>query len=95
MNISTRRRIRLGAAAAVVLITAAAALRAQAPSALEQQLRRIYQSNDYAADTFGPAVWFDDGSYGVVDSYEGCASGDFLEGDGHSFRAARAASYNR
>ena len=60
------------AAAAVVLITAVAALRAQAPSALEQQLKRIYQSNDYAAETFGPAVWFDEGStYGVVERANG------------------------
>jgi dipeptidyl-peptidase 4 len=51
---------------------AGAVSRAQQRPALEQELRRIFESNDYAAQTFGPAVWFDDGgSYGVVERADG------------------------
>jgi dipeptidyl-peptidase 4 len=43
-------------------------LRAQLPRSLDLELRRIFQTNDYAPQTFGPAVWFDDrASYGVVE----------------------------
>jgi len=58
-------------AAAVVIVAAAVALRAQAPSALDQELRRIFQSDEYRAESFGPAAWFDDGSYGVVERVDG------------------------
>jgi len=58
-----------------VVITAAAAvgaaLHAQSSPALEQELRRIFQANEYAPESFGPAVWFDDGAtYGVVERAE-------------------------
>jgi dipeptidyl-peptidase-4 len=48
--------------------------RAQSP-ALDRELRRIFQSNDYAAETFGPSMWLEGGrSYGVIErSSEGAA----------------------
>jgi dipeptidyl-peptidase-4 len=50
------------------VIGAGVASHAQQSAALEQELRRIFQSNEYAPQTFGPAVWFDDNaSYGVVE----------------------------
>jgi dipeptidyl-peptidase-4 len=57
--------------AAVLIVTAAVALRAQLPPAFDQELQRIFQSDEYRADSFGPAVWFADGSYGVVERING------------------------
>ena len=57
---------------AVAAVAAGSALRAQQSAALEQELRRDFQTNDYAAQSFGPAVWFDDAaSYGVVERADG------------------------
>ncbi len=39
---------------------------AQLPSALDQELRRIFQTNDYAGETFGPARWLNGGASYVV-----------------------------
>ena len=51
-----------------VVIGAGVASRAQQSAALEQELRRIFQTSEYAPRTFGPAVWFDaNASYGVVE----------------------------
>jgi dipeptidyl-peptidase-4 len=60
-----RAPVRIAIVLAAV-VGAGIASRAQSP-ALEQELRRIFQTNEYAAPTFGPAVWFDGGSYGVVE----------------------------
>ena len=52
---------------ALLLSAALAAPLAQSP-ALDRELRRIFQSSDYATETFGPAVWLEDGrSYGVIE----------------------------
>jgi dipeptidyl-peptidase-4 len=63
-------------AAIVALLVAGAivALQAQSP-ALDRELRRIFESNDYAAETFGPSVWLENGkSYGVIErSNDGAA----------------------
>ena len=56
-------------AAAVALLVAAASVvpRAQSPS-LDRELKRIFQSNDYDGETFGPSVWLENGrSYGVIE----------------------------
>jgi dipeptidyl-peptidase-4 len=56
-------------AAVVALLVAAASVvaRAQSP-ALDRELKRIFQSNDYAGETFGPSVWLEGGrSYGVIE----------------------------
>jgi dipeptidyl aminopeptidase/acylaminoacyl peptidase len=56
-------------AAAVALLVAAASVvaRAQSP-ALDRELKRIFQTNDYAGETFGPSVWLDNGrSYGLIE----------------------------
>ena len=63
--------------AALTALAVAAAIvvpRAQSP-ALDRELRRIFQSNDYVADTFGPSVWLEGGrSYGVIErSSDGAA----------------------
>ena len=56
------------ATTAVLLLVTFISPRAQQSPALEQELRRIFQASEYAPQTFGPAVWFDDkGSYGVVE----------------------------
>ena len=61
-------RVTISAASAVIVFAALVSLRAQSPSPLDQELRRIFQTNEYAPQTFGPAVWFDDDrSYGVVE----------------------------
>ena len=60
-------RLSISAASAVIICITLVTLRAQQSPALEQELRRIFQTNDYAAQSFGPAVWFDDGAYGVVE----------------------------
>ena len=43
-------------------IISAVTLAAQAPSTLGAELRRIFQDNEYVADVFGPAAWFDGGA---------------------------------
>ena len=63
-------RLRLSLATAVIICVSLVAPRAQQSPALEQELRRIFQTNDYAAQSFGPAVWFDAGAYGVVERAE-------------------------
>jgi dipeptidyl-peptidase-4 len=61
-------RVRISVTFALIVFGALASPRAQLPSPLEQELRRIFQTNEYALRTFGPAVWFDDrASYGVVE----------------------------
>ena len=62
------RHINLRAAVAVLVVAGAiVAPRAQS-SALDQELRRIFQGNEYASETFGPASWLEDGaSYGVIE----------------------------
>jgi dipeptidyl-peptidase-4 len=68
---STRPPIRAASVIVYVCVTLVA-LRAQQSPALEQELRRIFQTNDYAAQSFGPAVWFGDGAaYGVVERADG------------------------
>jgi len=61
---------------ALIALAVAAALatpRAQSPG-LERELLRIFQSNDYNAETFGPSVWLEGGrSYGLI---ERSATGD-------------------
>jgi dipeptidyl-peptidase-4 len=58
---------------ALAVAAALATPRAQSPG-LERELRRIFQSNDYNAETFGPSVWLEGGrSYGVI---ERSATGD-------------------
>jgi dipeptidyl-peptidase-4 len=55
------------AIAALLIAGAFAAPAAQSPG-LEQELKRIFQSNEYASETFGPAVWLEDGgSFGVIE----------------------------
>ena len=53
------------ALAAFLLVVAGAAVRAQSDR-LDAELRRIFQTRDYAAQAFGPAVWLDGGSAYVV-----------------------------
>ena len=61
----TRRSLVLIIACAVVAATVTPI--GQSP-ALDRELRRIFESGDYTAETFGPAVWLEDGrSYGVVE----------------------------
>ena len=60
-----RTRIRLAVAVALTIATATSF--AQAPTALDQQLRRIFQDNEYRGETFGPAVWFDADTYAVAE----------------------------
>src|SRR5262245_62091251 len=57
-------------AAAAISILALATPRAQqaAAPALDQELRRIFVTNDYAPERFGPAVWLDEGAtYGLLE----------------------------
>ena len=66
---------RIRAACTAFAVAAAIVVpRAQSP-ALDRELRRIFQGNDYAAATFGPLVWLEGGrSYGVIErSSEGAA----------------------
>ena len=71
MKRSTRATF-FAVSAVIVLAGALQAVRAQLPSPLEEELRRIFQADDYAARTFGPAVWFEgDRSYGVVERAAG------------------------
>jgi dipeptidyl-peptidase-4 len=63
-------------AAIVALLAAGAIVAPQAQSpALDRELRRIFESNDYGAETFGPSVWLENGkSYGVIErSSDGAA----------------------
>jgi dipeptidyl-peptidase 4 len=61
------RRTSKKALVALLVAGAIVAPRAQSP-ALDRELRRIFQSNDYAAETFGPVVWLEDGrSYGAIE----------------------------
>jgi dipeptidyl-peptidase 4 len=63
-----RRRVTFCAASAISVIAALVAPRAQSPSPLDRELQRIFQTNEYAPQPFGPAVWFDGGeSYAVVE----------------------------
>ena len=55
MAARTRRAL-----AALIVAGAIVTPRAQS-AALDRELRRIFQSNDYAAETFGPVVWLEDG----------------------------------
>ncbi|HEY2150143.1 MAG TPA: S9 family peptidase [Vicinamibacterales bacterium] len=53
---------------AFLVCAAPALVRAQLATQLGEQLQRIFQGGDYAPETFGPSVWFDDNrSYGVVE----------------------------
>jgi len=62
------KTVTVSVATTVILLVALISLRAQQSSALDEELRRIFQSNEYAGETFGPAVWFDEGSsYGLVE----------------------------
>jgi dipeptidyl-peptidase 4 len=68
------RRLTIRAASAIAVLAALVSLGAQstAPlnqeSPLNQELRRIFQANEYAPQPFGPAVWFDDGvSYALAE----------------------------
>src|SRR3954469_22052378 len=62
------RRLATLVAAVAAILAALASTAAQVPAALDRELRRIFQDREYAAKTFGPAVWFpDDASYGVLE----------------------------
>jgi len=66
-------RINKKALVALAVAGAIVVPRAQSP-ALDRELRRIFQSDEYAAETFGPSVWLEDGrSYGLI---ERAAGGD-------------------
>ena len=65
-------RVHVTAATAVIVLAWLVSAGAQPPPPFEEQLRRIFQSNEYESPTFGPAVWFDDDvSYGVVEQTAG------------------------
>ncbi len=68
-SITQSRRKRLFVSFPALLVCAALVpVLAQSPTTLGEQLQRIFQSSDYAPETFGPAVWFDDNrSYGMVE----------------------------
>jgi dipeptidyl-peptidase-4 len=54
-------------AVALVIVATSVTPRAQSPS-LDAELKRIFQTNDYAGETFGPSVWLEGGrSYGVIE----------------------------
>jgi hypothetical protein len=56
----------------LAVVAVAAAPHAQSPSALESELRRIFQSGDYAGRTPGPAVWVGRGaSYAALERADG------------------------
>ena len=54
------------AVASFALVAAAAILRAELPTPLDQELHRIFERNEYASETFGPARWLDGGAAYVV-----------------------------
>ncbi|MGH9144676.1 MAG: hypothetical protein ACRD2I_26345 [Vicinamibacterales bacterium] len=59
--------------ASVVIAAAIAVPQAQSP-ALERELRRIFETNDYASETFGPSVWLEGGrAYGMIERVAGAA----------------------
>ena len=61
-------RARVTTATAVIVLAALVNTRAQLPPVLDQELRRIFVTNDYEGQRFGPASWFDDNSsYGVLE----------------------------
>ena len=72
-------RIRV-AITALAVAGAIGAPRAQSP-ALDRELRRIFQNDEYAAETFGPSVWLEDGrSYGLIErAAGGVIARDFLD----------------
>src|SRR5687768_15156806 len=78
--------IRRGAVAAAVLaLTVGTALLAQQDErarALEQQIDRIYQANEYALPRFGPARWLADGTaYTTVERSPGAEGSDIVRYD--------------
>jgi dipeptidyl-peptidase 4 len=61
-----KQKTRAAAVAATVLVSAVgAAVHAQSDR-LDAELRRIFQTHEYAEKTFGPAVWLDGGSSYIV-----------------------------
>ena len=46
---------------ALVVLAAAPLVHAQLPDRLDQALRAIYERSEFAAETFGPTAWLDDG----------------------------------
>ena len=75
-----------GIAMVIAPVAVLTPLLAQSP-VLDDELRRIFQTNDYAARSFGPAVWFDDGdSYGVVERPDGGGPQQLAEYDAASGR---------
>ncbi len=67
----TCRALALAAAMIAAAAGARVVLRAQASPALDAWLRRIFESNEFAGEPFGPAVWFGDGSYGAIERIDG------------------------
>src|SRR5258708_7473759 len=62
------RRLVSSALAAIAVVVALGAVRAQPPPAIDRELLRIFQSRDYRGEAFGPSRWFGDGSaYAVVE----------------------------
>jgi hypothetical protein len=57
------RRLAVGVIACTALLTVAIRAQQDDPRwlALEQQINRIYGTNEYALPRFGPARWLDDG----------------------------------
>src|SRR6516225_12001837 len=52
----------------VAVVAALAVPRAQTPSAFEDQLRRVFQANEYAGERFGPVEWMPTGAaYGALE----------------------------
>ncbi len=60
----------LGIAIFIAPLAVLTPLLAQSP-VLDDELRRIFQTNDYAARSFGPADWFDPGAPSGVDERPG------------------------
>ena len=86
--------IRRGMAAWVLVAAASAAVLAQQDDrarALEQQIDRIYQANEYALPRFGPARWLADGTaYTTVERTTGRGGSDIVRYDAATGDAQRA-----
>ena len=76
MTVDSARRATLAVAVVTLTITTASAQVDERFKALEQQIDRIYATNDYALPRFGPARWLGDGeAYTTVERNTGAAGG--------------------
>ena len=72
----------LTAVAVLVLTAAVPAQQDERARALEQQIDRIYQANEYALPRFGPARWLADGTaYTTVERSPGAGGSDIVRYD--------------